>query len=117
MAWLIIVIATICLFGMTAWADKSLPAAERLPMGWHGGEPTKMSGRLVSLYFFPVLAFGALVALPVLFGYSRWPLLAMLAVFYVLVQFFMILRLRNWFRRGMPLGWYAAPGGLNRPHG
>jgi uncharacterized membrane protein YqjE len=76
-----------------------------------------MSSRRVSLYFFPVLAFGALVILPVLFGSSRWPVLALLAVFYVLAQFFMILRLRRWFRRGMPQGWYAAPGGLNRRHG
>ncbi len=118
MAWLIIVIATICLFGMTVWADRSHPRASRLPIGWHGdGEPSKMSARRVSLYAFPVLAFGALVASPVLFGSVRWHLLAVLAVSYVLAQVFIIVRLRRWFRRGMPQGWYAAPGGLDRRHG
>jgi len=117
MAWLIIVIATICLFGMTAWADHSLPPAARLPIAWHwDGEPSQMSPRRVSLYFLLVLG-GISFMLLVLFGPSRWHAVVVPAVVSVLAQLFSIFRLWRWFRRGMKQGWYAAPGGLNRPHG
>jgi hypothetical protein len=122
MALLAIVIVLVCMFGLTAWADKALPPAERLPIGWHwDGEPAQISARRVSLYCLPVMALFCLVVvsvfLSVLFGHSFWHTVVVPAVFFLLGQMFILLRLRRWFRRGMPQGWFNAPGGLNRPHG